>query len=106
MESSYLTLGLALVAAGFLLLAAELFVLAGGVLFVLAVSSIALGVALMLLHGPAAGLCTTVGVFVAAPAFGTLLMKIWPRTTLGKRFFLTGLDESATVAELPANQEL
>jgi membrane-bound serine protease (ClpP class) len=106
MESSYLTLGLALVAAGFLLLAAELFVPTGGVLFVLSVSSIAIGVALTFLHGPTAGLCTMVGVFVAAPVFATLVIKIWPRTPLGKRFFLTGPDESATVAALPVNQEL
>ena len=50
MESSYLTLGLALVAAGFLLLAAELFIPSGGILFVLSLSSIALGVALTFLH--------------------------------------------------------
>jgi membrane-bound serine protease (ClpP class) len=106
MESSYLTLGLALVAAGFVLLAAELFVPTGGVLFVLSVSGIALGVALTFLHGTTAGLCTLVGVFVAAPVFGALLMRIWPRTPLGKRFFLTGPDENATVAALPANQEL
>ncbi|HZY86838.1 MAG TPA: NfeD family protein [Gemmataceae bacterium] len=106
MESSYLTLGLALVAAGFLLLAAELFIPTGGVLFVLSVSGIALGVALTFLHGTTAGLCTLVGVFVAAPVFGALLMRIWPRTPLGKRFFLTGPDENATVAALPANQEL
>jgi membrane-bound ClpP family serine protease len=106
MEPSYLTLGLALVAAGFLLLAAELFIPTGGILFVLSVSSIAIGVALTFLHGPTAGLCTLVGVFVAAPVFGTLLMKVWPRTPLGKRFFLTGPDENATVAALPVNQEL
>jgi membrane-bound serine protease (ClpP class) len=106
MESSYLTLGLALVAAGFVLLAAELFIPTGGVLFVLSVSGIALGVALTFLHGTTAGLCTLVGVFVAAPVFGTLMMRIWPRTPLGKRFFLTGPDENATVAALPANQEL
>jgi membrane-bound serine protease (ClpP class) len=106
MESSYLTLGLALVAAGFLLLAAELFVPTGGVLFVLAVSGIALGVALTFLHGPTAGLCTMVGVFVAAPVFGALMMRIWPRTPLGKRFFLTAPDENATVSALPVNQEL
>jgi membrane-bound ClpP family serine protease len=106
MESSYLTLGLALVAAGFLLLAAELFVPTGGVLFVLSVSGIAVGVALTFMHGPTAGLCTMVGVFVAAPVFGAVVMKIWPRTPLGKRFFLTGPDESATVAALPGNLEL
>ena len=106
MESSYLTLGLALVAAGFLLMAAELFIPTGGVLFVLSVSSIALGVALTFLHGTTAGLCTLVGVFVAGPAFGGVLMRLWPRTPLGKRFFLTAPDEHATVAAMPANQEL
>jgi membrane-bound ClpP family serine protease len=75
MESSYLTLGLALVAAGFILLVAELFIPTGGVLFVLSVSSIAVGVALTFLYDTTTGLCTLVGVFVAAPALGGLMLR-------------------------------
>jgi membrane-bound ClpP family serine protease len=106
MESSYLTLGLALIGAGFLLLAAELFIPTGGVFFVLSVSGIAVGVVFAFLHDTTVGLLTLLGVFVAVPALGSILLHYWPRTPIGRRFFLTGPDEDATVASLPANQEL
>jgi hypothetical protein len=43
---------------------------------------------------------------VAVPVLGSVLLHYWPRTPIGRRFFLTGPDEDATVASLPANQEL
>src|SRR5947207_15640821 len=106
MESSYLTLGLALIGAGFLLLAAELFIPTGGVFFVLSVSGIAVGVVFAFLHDATVGLFTLLGVFVAVPALGGILLHYWPKTPIGRRFFLTGPDEDATVASIPANQEL
>jgi membrane-bound serine protease (ClpP class) len=107
MESSnYLTLGLTLIGAGFLLLAAELFIPTGGVLFVLSVSGIAVGVVFAFLYDTTVGLFTLLGVVVAVPALGSLLLHYWPRTPIGRRFFLTSPDEDATVAALPANQEL
>ena len=69
MEASYLTLGLALIGAGFLLLAAELFIPTGGVFFVLSVSGIAVGVVFAFLYDTTVGLFTLLGVFVAVPAF-------------------------------------
>src|SRR5262249_44724689 len=106
MESSYLTLGLALIGAGFLLLAAELFIPTGGILFVLSVSGIAVGVVFAFLHDTTVGLFTLLGVFVAVPALGSVLLHYWPRTPIGRPFFLTSPDEDSTVASLPANQEL
>jgi membrane-bound serine protease (ClpP class) len=106
MESSYLTLGLALIGAAFLLLAAELFIPTGGIFFVLSVSGIAVGVVFVFLHDTTVGLFTLLGVFVALPVLGSVLLHYWPRTPIGRRFFLTGPGEDATVASLPANQEL
>jgi membrane-bound serine protease (ClpP class) len=106
MDSMNLTLGLVLIVAGFLLLAAELFIPTGGVLFVLSVSSIAVGVALVFRYNTTAGLCALVGVFLALPTIGGLLMHLWPRTPVGRRFFLAAPAEDATMASLPVNLEL
>jgi len=106
METTYLTLGLVLIVAGFLLLAAELFIPTGGVLFVLSMASIAVGVTLVFRYNVSAGLCALVGVFVALPVLGSVLLHYWPRTPIGRRFFLTAPPEDATVASLPVNKEL
>ncbi len=106
MDSSSLTLGLALVGVGFLFLAVELFLPTGGVLLVLAGAGIIVGVVLAFLHDTTAGLLTLTGVFVALPVLGAVFLHIWPRTPLGRRFFLTAAPEDATVAAMPLNQEL
>ena len=45
-------------------------------------------------------------VFVALPVMVRLLLYFWPRTPMGKQFFLNDPSEDATVAALPSNQEL
>ena len=104
--SYYLSLGLALIGISFLLLVAELFIPSGGILFVLAVGGIAVGIALVFKYDTGWGLGTLLGVFVALPLFGGLLFYIWPRTPMGRRFFLTVPSEDATVGSLPAFHEL
>src|SRR5262245_20979183 len=104
--SSLLTLGAFLIGIGFLLLVLELFIPSGGVLLVLSLGSIAVGVVLVFQADSTVGLFTLVGVFVALPVLGGLLLHYWPRTRIGKRFFLEAPDEEATLASLPANQEL
>jgi membrane-bound serine protease (ClpP class) len=106
MESSYLSLGLALVGIGFLLLLAELFLPTGGVLMVLSGAGIAIGVAMTFFHDTTAGLVTLAGVFVALPVVAGLFFYLWPKTPMGRRFFLTAATEDATVAAMPVNQEL
>ncbi len=44
--------------------------------------------------------------FIALPVTVRLLLYFWPRTPMGRQFFLTGQPEDATVAALPVNQEL
>lgn len=106
MGSEYLTLGLALVGLGFLLLAGELFLPTSGALLILSGLAIIGGVVLVFLSDAKAGLITLIAVFIAVPIAGGLFVRFWPRTPLGRRFFLTSPDEDATVAALPVNQEL
>src|SRR5262249_16866212 len=40
------------------------------------------------------------------PLLGGILLHYWPRTRMGKRMFLSGPDEDATVASMPVNLEL
>jgi membrane-bound serine protease (ClpP class) len=106
MESGYLSLGLALVGVGFLLLIAELFLPSGGVLLVLSGAGIIVGVALTFFHDTTAGVITLAGVFVILPVIASVFFYVWPKTPMGRRFFLTAPPEDATVAALPLNQEL
>jgi membrane-bound serine protease (ClpP class) len=105
MESTFLTLGIFLIALGFLLLVVELFVPSGGILFVLAISGVAVGIVLVFKHDTTTGLYTLLGVGVAIPLAGSLLMYLWPRTPLGRRLFLPAGPDN-TMASLPVNKEL
>jgi membrane-bound serine protease (ClpP class) len=101
-----LVLGFLLIGVGFLLLAADLF-LTSGLLAVLSLGAILAGVILTFLGGgTAVGVCTAIGVFIALPLTVRGLLSLWPRTPMGRHFFLSGQPEDATVAALPVNQEL
>jgi membrane-bound serine protease (ClpP class) len=101
-----LTLGLVLIAAGFLLLVAELFIPSGGILSALSIAGLAIGVALAFSYDTTVGLFTLLGVFVALPIVAGALLHYWPKTPIGKRMFLTGTAEEDTVASLSLNKEL
>lgn len=109
MLDNTLALALALIGAGLLILALELFIPTGGIFFVVAIVAIVAGVAVPFLRGETTkGWFTAGGVVVALPIFTVLLFKLWPRTPMGRRMFQTGPtpEEDATVASLPVNQEL
>jgi membrane-bound serine protease (ClpP class) len=105
MEQSNLILAYVLIAAGFLLLAGELFC-TSGTLLLLGVTSVAAGVGLAFYYDRSTGLFTLLGVFVALPVFGGLLLRYWPKTRMGRRMFLAAPDEDATIAAMPVNLEL
>ncbi len=106
MDSNPLILGFLLIGAGFLLLAGDLF-LTSGVLAALSLAAIVAGVILTYFGGGAAvGVVTSIAVFIALPATVRFLLYLWPRTPVGRHFFLTEQPEDATVAALPINQEL
>jgi membrane-bound serine protease (ClpP class) len=107
MDEPNLTLAFVLIGAGFLLLVLDLLVPTGGILTVLSLGCIVVGVVLAFTYGNAmTGLYTLVGVFVLLPVMAGLMFHFWPKTPIGRRFFLTGTPENATVAATPFNQEM
>jgi membrane-bound ClpP family serine protease len=103
-----LTLAYVLIAVGIVLLVAELFIPSHGVLTVLSLCAIAFGVVMTFLHGddPMTGVITLICVFIALPVIGGLMLHYWPRTRIGRSFFLHGPDDDATIASMPVNTEL
>jgi membrane-bound ClpP family serine protease len=95
-----------LIILGLVLLVAELFLPTGGILFVLSVASLVVGVAMTYYHGPATFITTLIGVLVGAPVLFGLAFYYWPKTSVGKRFFLHGQQEDDTLAYTPMNLEL
>ena len=77
MDSTFLTLGIFLILAGFLLLAADLFI-GSGVLLVLALSGVLVGLAFLFKYDPMTGVVGLVVVFLAGPAVVGLLLRISP----------------------------
>jgi membrane-bound serine protease (ClpP class) len=99
-----LTLGYVLIAVGFLLLVAELFIPSGGILLVLALAGLAVGVALTFQYSVQFGLVTMIAVFVALPIFGGMLLHYWTRTPIGKRLVVKAPEDDASVH--PAQKDL
>src|SRR5262245_52329214 len=106
MDPGNLTLAYILIVVGLLLLAAELFIPTGGVLFVLSVSGLVVGVAMTFYYDASTGVATLVGVFIAIPAVVAVAFHYWPKTPLGRRFFLAGNEADDTLANMPVNLEL
>ncbi|MBV9125002.1 MAG: hypothetical protein JO112_16735 [Planctomycetes bacterium] len=97
----------ALIVVGFLMVCAELLI-PSGAFFAVAVCAIIAGVVMVFFNSPDPyqGWLTLVGVFVLAPIVGAILFRLWPKTPLGRRLFLHGPHEDATVASMPVNLEL
>jgi membrane-bound ClpP family serine protease len=107
MERS-LFLAYVLIVAGLLLLVAELFIPSGGVLLVVSLRAIIIGVAMTFFSSedPTTGILTMIGVFVAIPVIVGVMLHYWPKTRMGKRFFLNSKQSDATIASMPVNLEL
>jgi membrane-bound serine protease (ClpP class) len=104
MDNTYLAYGLILL--GLILLAADLFLPTGGILLVLAVGALVVGVAMTFAESIERGLVTLVAIAVIIPVAGSVLIHYWPRTPVGRRFFLSSPDEDDTLARMPVNLEL
>jgi len=104
LDSPVLAYGLILLALIFL--AAELVLPTFGVLFVLGLAGLVVGIAMTFTMSTSQGMVTLIAVFVIIPILGPLLLHYWPKTALGKRFFLTGPEEDDTLAQMPTNLEL
>jgi membrane-bound serine protease (ClpP class) len=96
-----------LIALGFVLLLAELFIPTGGILFVLSVAALIVGIGMTYYsQQPAVFIGTLIFVVIGAPALFGLAFYYWPKTPMGKKFFLTGPEEDHTLASTPVNLEL
>jgi len=104
MDSS-LTLAYGLIAAGILLLGAEL-LFPSGLMFALAVAAVAVGVTMTFAHDMTTGLVTLVVVVVTLPVLGGVLLHYWPRTRIGRKFFLPNPTDDVTAASSTSNQDL
>jgi membrane-bound serine protease (ClpP class) len=102
-----LTLAYILIIAGLLLLVAELFI-PSGLFFVLAVSAIVGGVIMTFIYSndPYTGWMVLLALFVVVPVLAGMVFHYWPKTRIGRRFFLHGPAEDATMASMPVNVEL
>jgi membrane-bound ClpP family serine protease len=100
-----LTLGYALIAAGFLLMLAELFIPSGGILGVLSLAGIGVGVALTFQYSARVGLFTLIGVFIALPILVSVLLPYWPRTPIGRRLVISA-PEAEDAGDHPAQKDL
>src|SRR3981081_1188554 len=95
-----------LVILGLVLMAAEVFLPTGGILFVLAIGALIAGIAMSFYSDKTQGMITLVAVFILIPVLGPILLHIMPRTSMGQRFFLKAIEDDASVAAMPVNLEL
>ncbi len=95
-----------LIVIGLLLMAAELFLPTGGIVFVLGVAGTIAGIAIAFNRSSTQGVVSLIVVVVLVPLVGPVLVHYWPRTAIGKRFFLSGPEDDATVAQMPVHIEL
>lgn len=95
-----------LVVIGLLLLAAEIFLPTGGILFVLAIGALVAGIAMTFYSDVRQGMITLIAVIIIIPILGPILIHYMPRTSVGRKLFLEAAEEDASVAMMPVNLEL
>lgn len=100
--STALTLTFVLIAAGFLLMAAEVLLFPSGVLGLIALVAWGVAIVLAFNHDPSTGVLALLGVSVG----GGLFFFLWFKTPLGRQMVLRGPEGDSTLAASEANQEL
>jgi membrane-bound serine protease (ClpP class) len=100
-----LSLAYALILVGCLLLALELVLFAHGILAVLGLSGVLVGAVLVIGQDPTLGFISLLGLFVAIPALGRLLLNYWPHSPMGRRFLSQLPGDATTVAKMPSRVE-
>jgi len=96
-----------LIGVGLLMIVGELLI-PSGFFFIVAILAVISGVTMVFLYAPDPymGWLTLLGVFVIVPLLTSVLVRLWPKTPLGRRFFLHEPQEDATIASMPVNLEL
>src|SRR5262249_36252697 len=104
MDSS-LMLAYGLIAAGILLLGAEL-LFPSGLMMALALGAVAVGVTLTFAHDVLTGVVTLLVTTTTLGLLGGFLVHYWPRTRIGRKFILQQPEDDATLATSTAHQDL
>lgn len=101
-----ITLAYLLLLLGLALLVAEIFIPSGGVLLALAVVALLVGVTLCFSVSTTTGLLSLLGIFLVLPMLLFLWLYIFPRTPIGRKYFLQAPEEDSTLADSPTIAEL
>jgi len=102
-----MTWGILLICLGLLLLVAEVFIPSGGAITILAIVALIVGVVMVFYAPESEGGGTTSGfmaicaLLVLIPLVVGVAFHFWPKTKMGKKFFLPEPDADATFAALP-----
>src|SRR4051812_37242927 len=93
------TLAYFLIALGLVLMAAELLLPTGGLLLVVGIGGLIAGVAMLFAYDKTHAVVTLLALIVVLTAAGPVLVRLWPRTAVGKQMVLNPeRDEDAAVA--------
>lgn len=102
----HLLLAYVLIFVGLLCLVAELALFTHGVLSMIGLGAMIVGTVILLGRDPRIGIATLLVLFVVVPLLGRVLISYWPRSPVGKKFFLQPPAEQTTIAQTPVSQEL
>jgi membrane-bound serine protease (ClpP class) len=71
-------------------------------------AALVVGVTMTFLYSEDAtvGVLTLLALFIVVPILASVLLHYWPKTAVGKRFFLASPPEDDTLANMPVNLEL
>jgi hypothetical protein len=107
-----MTWAIILIILGLLLFVAEIFIPSGGALTLLAIVALVVGV-VMIFYAPesdgggvTSGLITIGCLLVLVPLVVAVSFHFWPKTRVGKKFFLPEPDPDQTFAAMPEFSEL
>lgn len=104
MDNLYLVFGL--IAVSLVLLTLEMILPVGGIFFVLGMAGIITGIAMTFASGLSVGLTTLIVVLVILPTLFRLVLRLGPRTALGRKIFLPAPEDPEGFTTLSALQEL
>ncbi len=95
-----------LIAAGVVLVLAELVVPSGFILVAIGACSALVGVGLLFVHASMeTAVMALLSLCVGGPVLGGLLFYLWPYSPMGRRL-IKAAEQDATIASMPANLEL
>lgn len=102
-----LTIAYVLLGVGLILLVGEACIPTSGALFLACSLCLLTGLALVFYYGDAyTGWLTVFGVFVAVPVLAIVMLKVWPKTPVGRRLMRAPANADDTIANMPVLLEL